>query len=36
MATAVEQGEERVQALEDEKQELQKDLDKIMGNLTRW
>jgi predicted nuclease with TOPRIM domain len=36
MATAVQQGGNRVRALEGEKQELQKDLDKIMGNLTKW
>jgi len=32
----VQQCEDRVGELENEKQELQKDLDKIMGNLTRW
>ncbi|HCL31457.1 MAG TPA: hypothetical protein DIC52_23900 [Candidatus Latescibacteria bacterium] len=36
MATSVQSSEERIRELEDEKQELQKDLDKIMGNLTRW
>ena len=36
MAQSVQECEERIRDLEDEKSELQKDLNKIMGNLTRW
>jgi chromosome segregation ATPase len=36
MAASVQGCEESMRNLEEEKRELQKDLDKIMGNLTRW
>jgi chromosome segregation ATPase len=36
IAVSVQASEERIRELDDEKGELQKDLDKIMGNLTRW
>ena len=35
MAAAVQSSEERIRELDEEKVELQKDLDKIMANLTR-
>lgn len=36
MAGSVEACEQRIRDLENEKRELQQDLDKIMGDLTRW
>ena len=36
MANTVQAGEQRIKALEQDKQELRTDLDKIVGNLNRW
>ena len=36
MAASLQQGEERIKDLEEEKIQLEVDLQKIMGNLTRW
>ncbi|MCH7945544.1 MAG: hypothetical protein IIC73_05950 [Armatimonadetes bacterium] len=35
-AATLQSSEERIRGIDQEKGELQKDLDKIMGNLTRW